>query len=235
MSPLFDAYDVAVVQEDFSYHEALIAGARHPFLSRPRRARSLVGDGLSQLSRLAFDGLHRVRWERCSGFISLAADCLADKGFSFSTLELAPDVELHLYNLHADAGSSELDVEARSHNFAQLAGYIRTHSDGHAVIVAGDTNLMTLDRGDAGTLSTFLQALHLRDACRALGCWHDEPIDRVMYRGSARVSLSVTRLWHDARFVDGAGLPLSDHPALGAEIAWRRREPHPLLARLAPP
>jgi hypothetical protein len=232
MSPLLDAYDVAVVQEDFSYHEALVTAVHHPYRSRPMLARSFVGDGLSLLSRLAFEGVHRVRWERCNGFVSSAADCLADKGFSFSTLDLAPDVALHLYNLHADAGSGELDVEARAHNFAQLAGYIRSHSDGQAVVVAGDTNLMTAAPGDAQTLARFLEALGLRDACRALGCWHDEPIDRVVYRGSARITLAVTRLWHDTRFVDAAGLALSDHPAVGAELTWSRRAPSPLMAHL---
>jgi hypothetical protein len=232
MSPLFDAYDVAVVQEDFSYHEALVAAARHPFRSRPVLPRSFVGDGLSQLSRLAFDGVHRVRWERCHGFVSSAADCLADKGFSFSALDVAPDVVLHLYNLHADAGNGELDVETRAHNFAQLMGYIRSHSDGQAVVVAGDTNLSTSARGDAETLAGFLEALGLRDACRALGCWRDEPIDRVLYRSSTGVALDVTRLWHDARFVDAEGVALSDHPAVGAELHWRRREPSPWMAHL---
>lgn len=235
ISPLLAAYQVVLVQEDFAYHELLIGADQHAFRSRPMPPRSLVGDGLSLLSELAFDGMQRVRWERCHGFVSGASDCLADKGFSFSVLEPAPGVVLHLYNLHADAGGGKLDIEARARNFAQLGAYVRERSRGQAIIIAGDTNLMTLDAGDASTLARFIRAHGLRDACRTLGCWPDEPIDRVLYRGSAQLALSVTRLWQDRRFVDAAGLPLSDHPAIGAELRWRRRDPSPLMAHLGPP
>lgn len=235
MSPLFDAYDVSVMQEDFSYHELLFQAVHHRFRAQPMQPLSLVGDGLSQLSRLAFDGVHRVRWQRCNGFISSAADCLADKGFTFSRLDVGGDQVLHLYNLHADAGAGPLDIETRAHNFAQLAAYIQRRSAGQAVVVAGDTNLMTSNADDAETLARFLEALELRDACRVLGCWPVEPIDRVLYRGSSRVALTVTRLWLDTRFVDATGSPLSDHPAIGAELHWRRLTPTTFMAGLAPP
>src|SRR5687767_3860739 len=158
VSRLLNRYDVALVQEDFSYHRELVHATLHPFRSRPMRPRSFVGDGLSQFSRFEFSSVHRVRWERCNGIVSHATDCLADKGFTFSDLNLAPGVHLHRYNLHADAGSGSLDIEARGQNFEQLAGYIAQHSRSQAVIVAGDTNLRpSHHRGDAQTLVTFIE------------------------------------------------------------------------------
>ena len=92
ISPLLNAYDLAVVQEDFSYHRELVQSTRHEYRSRPMRPRSFVGDGLSQFSRFGLSALHRVRWQRCNGYVSSATDCLADKGFSFSEVTLSPGV-----------------------------------------------------------------------------------------------------------------------------------------------
>jgi endonuclease/exonuclease/phosphatase (EEP) superfamily protein YafD len=234
VSPLLDAYDVALVQEDFAYHRELVRQAHHRYRSTPMRPRSLVGDGLSQFSRIEFDGVARVRWDRCNGYISSATDCLADKGFSFSELRLPNGSVLHLYNLHADAGPNPGDVQTRGHNFEQLADYIQHRSRGQAVIVAGDTNLRTAEPGDAETLTRFIEALALRDACRSFGCPQEEPIDRVLYRSSAELLLSSQRWWPDDRFVDGHGRPLSDHAAIGVEMHWRRLERSSLVARLRP-
>lgn len=238
VSPLLNAYDVALVQEDFSYHHELVDQARHAYRSTPMRPRSFVGDGLNQFSRFEFGGLQRVRWDRCNGYVSSATDCLADKGFSFSELALASGSKLHLYNLHADAGQGRLDVETRALNFEQLADYIERHSAGEAVIVAGDTNLRTFDARDAQTLANFLATSGLRDACRLQACrniYGEEPIDRVMFRSSSHLALAVVRLREDADFVDGQGAALSDHPAMGADLTWQRSEPGPLVAQLGTP
>ena len=117
-------------------------------------------------------------------------------------------------------GSGELDVEARAHNFAQLAGYIRSHSDGQPVIVAGDTNLRTSMAGDEETLERFLAQTGLTDACRRFGCG-EERIDRVFFGSSQQVQLEVLGWWTDRRFVDAEGGPLSDHPAVGVEVGWQ--------------
>jgi hypothetical protein len=234
VSPLLNRYDLALVQEDFSYHQELIGAARHAYQSIPMRPQSFVGDGLSQLSRLPFGPLHRVRWARCNGFVSSSTDCLADKGFSFSELSLAPGAVVHLYNLHADAGPGELDVETRAQNFEQLAAHINAVSRTAALIVAGDTNLRVSDPGDAATLARFLQAARLTDSCPVPRCGLDV-IDRVMFRSSAGLALSVAHAWQDERFVDRRGQDLSDHPAVGVEIDWRRLEGTQLVAHASTP
>jgi hypothetical protein len=235
VSTLLNRYDVALVQEDFSYHRELIQATLHPFRSRPMRPRSFVGDGLSQFSRFDFPSVHRVRWERCNGIVSHATDCLADKGFTFSDLSLAPAVHLHLYNLHADSGSGSLDIEARAQNFEQLARYIAEHSRSEAVIVAGDTNLRTAHHpDDADTLAAFIERLGLSNACEP-AVTPEEQIDRVLYRTSAELELSAPRCWNDLGFVDAGGEGLSDHPAIGVSLSWRRVEPEQLVAQHAEP
>lgn len=232
VSPLLNHYDVAVVQEDFWYHRELVRRTSHGYRSEPMRPRSLVGDGLSVFSELPFEGVHHIRWQRCHGFISGATDCLADKGFTFSELSLAPGRSVHLYNLHADSGSGRLDIEARADNFRQLARYIADHSGQQAVIVAGDTNLRVSETpGDSETLETFIESVGLKDACRVCAC-PDELIDRVLYRTAPQLELSVARWWQDPRFIDGRGEPLSDHPAVGVEIRWRSLHDDQMIAQL---
>jgi endonuclease/exonuclease/phosphatase family metal-dependent hydrolase len=228
ISPLLNHYDIALVQEDFSYHSRLTAHASHMYRSEPmRQSLALVPDGLNWYSRYPFGWLHRVRWLQCNGYLDAASDCLADKGFSFSELTLASGVSVDVYNLHAEAGSSPLDIEVRRANFEQLAAYIRTRSRHRPIIVAGDTNLRASAPRDLETLEHFLEATGLRDACRRFGC-AEERLDRVFFASSQQIELDVLGWWTDRRFVDVHGAPLSDHPAIGVELSWREVN-HPEL------
>jgi hypothetical protein len=230
VSALLNLYDMALVQEDFSYHSLLSARSLHAYRSEPMLAtRSLVSDGLSYFSRFAFAGLSRVRWRRCNGYVSAASDCLADKGFSHTRVALAPELSVDVYNLHADAGGTRPDADARQHNFEQLAEYMQANSRDNAVIVAGDTNLRMVNPRDAVTLSRFLDATQLRDVCRSVRC-AEERVDRVLIRSSAALELSPLGWWKDSHFVDARGVPLSDHPAIGVELSFRGLVPAALVA-----
>jgi hypothetical protein len=228
ISPLLNHYDLALVQEDFSYHSRLSAHALHAYRSEPmHQSLALVPDGLNWYSRYAFGWLHRVRWVQCNGYLGAASDCLADKGFSFSELTLASGVSVDVYNLHAEAGGSPLDIEVRRGNFEQLAAYIRTRSRHRPIIVAGDTNLRMSAARDVETLERFLEKTGLQDACRRFGCG-EERLDRVFFASSQQIQLDVLGWWTDRRFVDVHGAPLSDHPAIGVEMSWREVN-HPEL------
>jgi hypothetical protein len=230
ISPLLNHYDVALVQEDFSYHSRLMGQAQHAYRSEPMtHSLALMADGLNWFSRFPFSWIHRVRWAQCNGYLGAASDCLADKGFSFGELTLAPGVSVDVYNLHAEAGGSERDIQARRDNFEQLADYLRSRSRDHAVIVAGDTNLRMSVPADADTLDRFLAVTGLRDACRRFGCG-EERIDRVLIGNSRHIELDVLGWWADRRFVDAAGEPLSDHPAIGVELIWQQRSDTELVA-----
>lgn len=230
ISPLLNHYDVALVQEDFSYHSRLVARARHAYRSEPMaHSLALMADGLNWFSRFPFSWIHRVRWAQCNGYLGAASDCLADKGFSFGELSLAPGVSVHVYNLHAEAGGAWRDIEARRDNFEQLADYLRSRSRDQAVIVAGDTNLRMSVPADADTLERFLAVTGLHDACRRFGCG-EERLDRVLVGGSRHLDLEVLGWWADRRFVDAQGAPLSDHPAIGVELGWQKRSDAELVA-----
>jgi hypothetical protein len=154
ISPRLNAYDLAVVQEDFFYHDDLISQAVHPFISvKDTRNAPLIeelgldlglGDGLNTFSFSPFQGFQRIQWSQCFGdFTNIptsAADCLATKGFTLARHEIEPGVWVDVYNLHADAGGGPEDLETRATNIRQLRDAILAMSPGRAVIVLGDTN-----------------------------------------------------------------------------------------------
>ncbi len=218
MSPLLNGYDLVLAQEDFTYHDALSSEALHPYQSVPMEAGTLpAADGLNRFSNFAFADFSRQEWTECNGIVTGGSDCLAPKGFSYARHTLALGVTLDVYNLHADAGRGTKDRDARLAQVAQLIEYIDTHSDGAAIVVAGDTNMKS---GDEATLSALLDGAGLTDACASLACSSPETIDRLMIRSSATLSLSAQSWWIDELFVDQYGLPLSDHEAVGIRLDW---------------
>lgn len=217
---LLNAYDVVLVQEDFWYHDDLAAVASHAHRSAPMTEHGgLVGDGLNRFSVYPMAPVVRHGWETCNGLVRAAADCLAEKGFSFSWLSLGPGTRIGLYNLHADAGRGEADVGARRRQFEQLGEHILGTLAVGAVLVAGDFNLAGFADGDEPILQQLIDATGLTDACRRLDCGN-ELFDRMLYRGSAALALEPL-LWATVpEFVDGGGGDLSDHKAVNVVFRW---------------
>ena len=176
-------------------------------------------DGLNRYSVFPTSKVTRHRWQVCHGYFFGANDCLADKGFSVSRLELADGHTLDVYNLHADAGDDSLDAAARRSEFAQLAQIIETYSDGHAVIVAGDTNLKVHLAQDRSILREFLETTRLVDTCHAVECGV-ESIDRILYRSSVAIHLEPSDWRVAEEFVDERGQDLSDHQAIAVDFTW---------------
>lgn len=232
------AYDVVHVQEDFNYHDLLYAADQHPHRTETSGGVPF-GSGLNTLSRFPVREFERVTWEHC--WINVG-DCLTPKGFTYSRVEIAPSVTVDLYNLHADAGDSELDLAARRTNLLQLSRYIDDHSAGQPVIVMGDTNSRYTRRGDILRELTDRNGLtdawvHLvRDGtpppvgAPAPECAGDadecEVVDKIFFRGSARVKLTATRYTNErAEFLTDDGQPLSDHDPISTEFRWTVRGP----------
>jgi len=216
---------------------------------------TMIADGLNRLSDFEFGTLERHMWEVCFGEFHFAAvnavldatgldgavedagfddelddgaaDCGAQKGFSVARTRLANGVEIDVYNLHADAGSDPRDQEARAAGFRQLAAFIGTHSDGHGVILGGDTNLHTepdSDRArDIEAWRTFQEATGLVDVCRVLDCAADDgAIDKFAFRSSKRVKLApLSATVERERFTRADGEPLSDHDPLSVVFRWK--------------
>lgn len=233
ISGLLNFYDVAVVQEDFTYHRELAARTLHPFRSEPLVPDDKVGigDGLNLFSRFSFTKFERVAWRACNGKLQDGSDCLAPKGFAVARQEIEPGVVIDLYDVHMDSGDAPADVDARAKQTSQLLSYLARRSAHRAVIVAGDTNI---GHDDKGVLHSFLERAELTDACRALRCAEPDRIDRVMFRGAPGLDLEVEKLVVDDRFVRPDGKDLSDHKAVGVVFQWTRVSTPEEVRRNAP-
>ena len=219
ISPKLNAYDLVLVQEDFWYHASIAGGTNHPNLSLAQtNYPALVNDGLNRFSLSSFLLHQRTGWNDRFGVVGSANDALSNKGFSVAVHELAPGVEVHVWNHHADAGHEQGDLTARARNFDQLASMILSFSAGQALIIAGDTNLKDTRPSDVAVLNDFIGRLNLTDSARALG--KGEFIDRVFVRSSANLTLTPVLWRHADEFIDAAGADLSDHPALNVDIDW---------------
>ena len=259
ISPRLEPYDVVLTQEDFdwwrslldsfdfvNYHERLRAqvthrhrSQRHPGpeaagVDESTRPLQQVGDGLGLLSRFPIDERARIAWKGCFGGLDTsdggAGDCLAMKGFSHTTLTLAPGAEVDVYNLHGEAGGTATDQQLQEDDYAELAAYIRANSRGRAIVLGGDTNLHTEPEhpdaeGEADTIiwARFLRRTGLRDACTAVRCAETGDIDKIAFRSNRDMTL--TPLSHEfptADFETADGEPLSDHEPLAVEFRWRK-------------
>ncbi len=218
ISPLLNGYDLVLVQEDFYYHEELIAEALHPYQSeRSGDGVNDLGDGLNRFSQSPFGPYKRITWEACFGQFGNGSDCLAKKGFAVAEHELAPGIVVDVYNLHMDAGRDPEDIAARAEQAEQLAATIADRSVGKAVIIAGDTNMKAEDEV---YLQGLMDAAGLTDSCRALNCGDELRIDRVLYRSSATVGIDAESWALDPVFVDAEGVDLSDHEAVAVTLQW---------------
>jgi hypothetical protein len=232
ISSRLNAYDVALVQEDFSYHRLLVAGAEHGIVvkgnaPRPGVLRLLgidAGSGLTSLARPAPDALIASNDEYlgvCSGYLSRASDCLASKGFLRVRVRFEGGHVLDLYNTHLDAGRSPQDIEVRRSQLAALRGWIATLSGNGAFVIGGDFNLSRDREHDAALLAAFKADMGLRDAGAMTR--RDEPwsrLDYILYRSGPELELSVVEAGV-AREFEYRGKPLSDHPALFARFELR--------------
>jgi len=257
ISPLLEPFDVVLTQEDFdwwgeavatldavNYHDRLRADVTHEFQSTQHpgpeavellpadRPEPLSGDGLGTLSRFPIDERDRVPWIGCFGGADTsdggAGDCLAMKGFSLTVITLADGVEVHVYNLHGEAGGSEADQALQAEGYAQLAEFIAANSEGAAIILGGDTNLHTETEhpdasggADIEIWDTFLEDTGLTDACTATECDQPHRIDKFAFRSGDGVDLeALTHEFLGDEFVDDAGEALSDHEPLEVTFRW---------------
>lgn len=232
ISPLLNDYDIVVVQEDFSYHSDLTSQTIHPYQSQ-HSGDIAIGDGMNQFSFSPYTDFMRVKWNDCYGVFDSGTDCLTPKGFSLSRHFLDDGAIVDVYNLHADAGSDTNSLAARGKNLLQLLAFIEANSQGHAVIVAGDTNsrfTRTTDR-----LQDFIQA-GFKDAwvetarhghypvggsaaltdCADKNSGNCERVDKILYRSGTAVTLTLNDAFVPAHFVDENGAELSDHDPVAA-------------------
>jgi hypothetical protein len=222
ISARLNAYDVALVQESWSYGDALGAQATHAVVERGGRVDPGVffQTGLVTFARPRLRAVTRGSLGACSGWLTGANDCFADKGFQRLRLALANGAEVDFWNLHLDAGRGDDDREARAMQLANLEARVRAISRDGPLVIAGDFNLDEGDPADHALLADFARALGLVDSgARAApdGAFAGKRIDYIFVRSGAGVALAVVEAGEAREFSDGP-TPKSDHPALFARI-----------------
>ena len=228
ISPMLNAYDLVLVQEDFTYHDDLDDYVDHPYQSEPATDYpTLVQDGLNRFSRFPWTNFQRERWEECNGGANDgASDCMASKGFTVARTTFAEGIEVDVYNHHAEAGGGPADDEARAAGFAQFIAFVKAYSgEDRAIIFGGDTNLHRSDPEDAPLIDLVISELGLTDVAQELDDT-EETIDRFFYRSDSRVTIEPTSWRFASEFVDDEGRDLSDHRAVHVGFSWKRISPN---------
>lgn len=232
ISHRINAYDVALIQEDWLFHEELVAQANHAIVERGNPSRFpwaswlpiWGGSGLTTLA--AFDPGARTMSVRepyglCAGWLSGANDCLGTKGFLLVRLRPAPGVEIDLYQTHLDAGGDESDQSTRIAQLERLAARIAVLSPDRALILAGDFNLNHAVDAQRLALDGFTRELGLVDSGAAredVERW--KRIDYIFYRPGGGLEIDVLASGQALEF-EHEGVALSDHPAIFARFRLR--------------
>lgn len=217
-----NAYALVAVQEDFNYNHFLYGTAKHKYKTS-WMGPVPFGDGLNVLSDYKISGLKRIKWEKCNG-----TDCLTPKGFSYQQIEIYGGVKIDVYNMHANAGSTQKDYNARRANLIQLFEYIDQHSKDRPVILLGDFNSRYTRSAD--TLEIFYQ-LGLTDTwvevsrtnvfpdkndqslmdCDNPSSGNCETVDKIFYRSNDQVKFKVLDYQKPRAEFQRDGKDLSDH------------------------
>jgi endonuclease/exonuclease/phosphatase family metal-dependent hydrolase len=223
-----NAYQVVLLQEDFSHHSALLRGARQPIVERGNPSRFgrwcpiCGGSGLTILSRWRRENLVELAnraYPYCAGWIGGANDCLATKGFQRARMRLPSGAELDFVNTHLDAGRSPADRAARRRQLDLLRERIEAEVAEGALILGGDLNLDAADAKDTALRDAFTSALGLANSgARGASRW--PKLDYIFYRSGGSLELEVVEAGEDTSFVHEAA-PLSDHPAIFARFRTR--------------
>ncbi len=236
ISPLLNDFNIVHVQEDFCYHDSLVLYNMHPYTSPPAPCVP-NGDGLNTFSDYPFYNFTRIPWDDCGG-----TDCLTPKGFSFSQIAIEDDVLVTFYNVHCNAGSSEVDLAARRNNITQLINHINQHALGEPIVLMGDFNCrytragddirLLLDIGFSDLWIDLIREGSVPDLGDSLkDCPADtgptcETVDKIFYRNNSQVELTPIfyQRGDDTDFLyNGVDtLPLSDHAPLFATFEYRK-------------
>lgn len=233
------AYSLVNVQEDFNYHAALYANDTHPYRTATSGGAG-IGSGLNFMSNYTFSDTQRVTWNKRYGIFDSGSDELTPKGFTYSQVKLADGAYIDVYNLHADADIDPQSSAARRDNLSQLASYIENNSQGHAVIVFGDTNARYTRAGD-DLKALLVDRLSLQDvwieklrggSYPAMGdpalvgtpgetSASNEVVDKIFYKSGAAVALTAhSYKVENTYFTDSNGNQLSDHYAISSNFSF---------------
>ncbi len=220
ISSRLNLYDVALIQESWSFFEMLEANATHATKERSGGVDTgtLFQTGLATFARPRLRAVSRGSLGACAGWLDRANDCFADKGFLRVRVALENGAELDFWNLHLDAGQDATDRAARDVQLQKLAERVQRVSGDGPLVIAGDFNLDESNAADRALLERFARELSLEDSGArpaSDGPFANKRIDFILYRSGSQVALLPEQSGEAREFSDGP-TPLSDHPALFA-------------------
>ena len=226
IGPLLNDFDVIGLQEVFNntHHDTLVAKSTHAthLAFSDKKFGRPSSSGLSIFSGAKLVAHHHEHYEHCYGTLSNSSDCMAAKGFQIARLELSPTVTIDVLNTHMDAGSALKDQQARETQIEQMITTVTTWSANQPMILMGDLNLHPEVPTQQKSILRLMKALNLQDSCEQTGCTETKHIDRILYRSSPKLQLSVQQWKNEPAFFDTKGAPMSDHPALSARFSWQK-------------
>lgn len=236
---LLNRYDVALLQEDFAYHDRIAATADHAIQRRGNRqdrnpivdllariACGACGSGLSTfvgLEGAALVGERREAYEAYHGWFDSRYDAWVTKGFLVLRLRLPNGAVVDVYDTHLDAGKKPRrvkDRQTRGAQLEQLREAMERFSGGRAVVLGGDFN-WRIDR-PRPLLTEFAAAVGLREVgAEMVEPWRPRS-DYIFYRSGDGVEIELRASGEATEFVDASGGKLSDHPAVFARFEVRK-------------
>lgn len=104
-----------------------------------------VGQALQLALKLQRLNHQTAPFTTCHGVLSNASDCLANKGFTLTTMRIGPDPDEFLFvvNTHLDAAGDTGDMTARTAQLMQMGAFLSTAADtAHPTIFLGDLNII---------------------------------------------------------------------------------------------
>ena len=229
-----NTFDIVNVQEDFNYNKFLYSKNKHRYRT-VNMGGVPFGDGLSTLSKYPIVEFERISWTDCNG-----TDCLTPKGFSYARIQLAREVFIDVYNVHATAQDDRNATIARQKNINQLKAYIKKYSAGKPLLIMGDFNAhyaYELDnvgsfQKDLGLVDAWINLQNRGEipshqahfeAKTALELTPDcEGIDKIYYRNDNHLVFEAKNYQIQKQlFQNEEGQDLSDHCAVSLQLGWR--------------
>ena len=116
-----EEYAFIAVQEDFTYHAALVDGLDAYPYKTIHSGGVPGGDGLNYFSKSPIYNEKRTPWDKLYGVIDDGADEMTPKGILYACIDLGDGILVDVYDIHADAYGDEGSQAAREDNFRQLA------------------------------------------------------------------------------------------------------------------
>ena len=157
-------YDIFAAQEDFGYHDELVSTLKGYNYSTFHRGIVPFGDGTSTFTKSfpMYNEKH-IQWNSLYGIADDGADQFSTKGITYTCVNVAPNVYIDFYNIHADAYGDAGSLAARRDNFTQLRDLINGRDTDRAVIVTGDFNAYLFNDA-SGLKELLIEGAGLKDA-----------------------------------------------------------------------